>query len=152
MVRSLTRWGRMTHIYVGNLTIIVSDNGLSPERRHAIIWTNAAILLIGPLRTNFNAILIEIYAFSFRKMPLKMSSGKWRPFCHGLNVLNDCYHITKCFPRRIQRNQPFRVHIYSFDELTGLEMLQNMGQYITSPSFCLRHFIKKDVNVIRDTH
>ena len=44
----------MTHIYVGKLTIIGSDNGLSPGRRQAIIWTNAVILLIGPLGTNFS--------------------------------------------------------------------------------------------------
>ena len=36
----LTHWGRVTHICVGNLTIIGSDNGLSPGRRQAIIWTN----------------------------------------------------------------------------------------------------------------
>ena len=44
------------------LTIIGSDNGLSPGRRQAIIWTNAGtcILLIGPLGTNFSEILIEI--------------------------------------------------------------------------------------------
>ena len=33
----LTHLGRMTHICVGNLTIIGSDNGLSPGRRQAII-------------------------------------------------------------------------------------------------------------------
>ena len=44
----LTHWGRVTHIYVGNLAIIGSDNGLSPGRRQAIIWTNYGILLIGP--------------------------------------------------------------------------------------------------------
>ena len=53
----------------------------------AIIWTNAGILLIGPLETNFSEILIEIHTFSFKKMHLKMSSGKSRPFCLGLNVL-----------------------------------------------------------------
>ena len=78
----------MTHICVGTLTIIDSDNGLSPGRRQAIIWTNAGILLIGPLGTNFNEILIGIQTFSFKKMQLKMSSAKWRPFCLGLNVLN----------------------------------------------------------------
>ena len=31
-----------------NLPIIGSDNGLSPGRRQAIIWTNAAILSIRP--------------------------------------------------------------------------------------------------------
>ena len=84
---SLTHWGRVTHICVGNLTIIGSDNGLSPDWRQAIIWTIARILLIGPLGTNFNEILISIQTFSFKKMHLKMSSAKWRPFCLGLNVL-----------------------------------------------------------------
>ena len=52
----LTHWGRVTHIYVGELTIIGSDNGLSPGRRQAIIRTNAWILLIEPLGTNFSEI------------------------------------------------------------------------------------------------
>ena len=80
-------WGRVTHICVGNQTIIGSDNGLSPGRRQAIIWTNAGILLIGPQGTNFNEILIEIPSFSFKKMRLKVPSAKWRPFYLGLNVL-----------------------------------------------------------------
>ena len=77
----------MTHICVGETTIIGSDNGLSPGRRQAIIWTNAGILLIGPLETNFIEISIGIQTFSFNKMHLKVSSAKWRPFCLGLNVL-----------------------------------------------------------------
>ena len=52
-----------------------------------IIWTNAGLLLIGPLGTNFSEILIEILTFSFNKMRLKMSSAKRRPFGVGLNVL-----------------------------------------------------------------
>ena len=87
----LTHWGRMTHICVSKLTIIGSDNGLSPGRRQATIWTNAGILLIGPLGTNFSEILIEIQSFSFKETHLKMSSGKWRPFCLGLNVLNPIF-------------------------------------------------------------
>ena len=74
-------------ICVSNLTIIGSDNGLSPGRHQAIIWTNAGILLIGPLGTNFNEILIGIQIFSFKKMHFKMWSVKWRPFCLGLSVL-----------------------------------------------------------------
>ena len=85
--RALTHWGRVTHICVGKLTNIGSDNGLSPDRRQAIIWTNAGFLLIGPLGTNFSEILIEILTFSFKKMRLKVSSAKRRPFCLGLNVL-----------------------------------------------------------------
>ena len=83
----LTHWGRVTHICVGNLTIIGPDNGLSPDRRQAIIWTNAGILLIGPWGTNFSEISIDIHTFSFKKINLKMASAKWRPFCLGLNVL-----------------------------------------------------------------
>ena len=80
----------MTHICVGKITIIDSDNGLSPCRRQSIIWTNAGILLIRPLGTNFGEILIGIQTFSFKKIDLKMSSGKCRPFCLGLNVLTHC--------------------------------------------------------------
>ena len=35
----LTHWGQAMHICVNKLTIIGSDNGLSPGRRQAIIWT-----------------------------------------------------------------------------------------------------------------
>ena len=84
----------MTHICVSKQTIIGSDNGLSPGRCQAIIWTNAGILLIGPLGSKFIYILIEIHTFSFKEMHLKMSSGKWRPFCLGLNVLFEYSRIT----------------------------------------------------------
>ena len=83
----LAPWGRVTHICVNKLTTIGSDNGLSPGRRQAIIRTNAGILLIRPLGTNFSDFLVEILIFSFKKMRLKMSSAKRRPFCLGLNEL-----------------------------------------------------------------
>ena len=77
----------MTHICVGKLITIGSDNGLSSGRRQAIIWTNAGLLSIGPLRTYFSENLIKILQFSLKKMHVKMSSAKWRPSCLGLNVL-----------------------------------------------------------------
>ena len=78
----------MTHICVSKLVIIGSDNGLSPVRRKVIIWTNAEILLNEPIWTNFSEISIEIHRkCTFKKMHLKMSSAKWRPFCLGLNVI-----------------------------------------------------------------
>ena len=83
----LTHWGRVTHICVNKLTIIGSDNGLSPGRRQAIIWTNAGILLMRTIETNVSEILIQINKFWFKKMYLKMSPGKWRPFCLGLKML-----------------------------------------------------------------
>ena len=86
-IRELTHWGRATHIWVSKLTIIGSNNGLSPGRCQAIIWTNVGILLIRTSRTNFTEILSKIHTFSFKKMHLKISSAKWRQFCLGLNVL-----------------------------------------------------------------
>ena len=93
----LTHWGRVTHICVGKLIIIGSDNGLSPGRRQAIIWTNAGILLIGPLWTNFSDIFIEIQTFSLKKIRLKMSSAKCCSFGLGLNVLN--MYVSSVAPR-----------------------------------------------------
>ena len=87
---SLTHWGRVTHICVGKLIILGSDNGLSPDRRQAIIWTNAGLLSIGPLRTYFSEILIKIQQFSLKKLQVKMSSAKWRPSFLGHDVLT-CY-------------------------------------------------------------
>ena len=86
--QNLIHWGRVTHIWVNKLTMIGSDNGFSPGRRQAIIWNNAGILLIGPLGTNFNETSIEFHTFTFKKIHLKLSSGKWWPFCLGLNVLS----------------------------------------------------------------
>ena len=60
----LTHWGWVTHICV----LIGLHNGLSPVRCQAIIWTNAEILLIGPLGTNFSEICIGIQTFSFKNL------------------------------------------------------------------------------------
>ena len=78
-----------------NRAIIGPENGLSPDRRQAIIWTDDGILLIGPLGTKFSEIVNKIHAFSFKKMHLKMSSGKWQPSCLGLNVLMLQYTATQ---------------------------------------------------------
>ena len=83
----LTHWGRAMQMCVSKVTIIGSDNGMWPGRRGAIIWTNAGILLIGPLGTNFNTILIDIKTFALKKTRLKMSSRKCS-FRLGLNVSN----------------------------------------------------------------
>ena len=83
----LTHW--VMPIYVNKLTVIGSDNVLSPGQWQAIIWTIAGILLTGPLGINFNGILIKMQHFSFLKMHWKMSSGKWRSGCDNIfyNIL-----------------------------------------------------------------
>ena len=89
----LTHWGRLTHICVTKLTIIGSDNGLSPARRQATIWISAGMLLIRTLGTNFSDILSEIHIFSFKKMYLKMLSAKWWQFRLGLSVLTHLLRV-----------------------------------------------------------
>ena len=81
----LTQWRRVTPIFVSKLAIICSNNGLSSDRRQAIIWTNAGILFIWPLGTKISDMLIEINPFHSRKRT--WMSAKCGPFCPGLNVL-----------------------------------------------------------------
>ena len=64
----LTQWGRVMHICVRKLTIIGSDNDLSPGWRQAIIGTGTGKLSIGPLGTNFSEILIEVYTLSYHEI------------------------------------------------------------------------------------
>ena len=66
----------------------------------AIIWTNAGMLLIGRLGTSFGEILIEIHIVSFMKMHVKIPSGRWRPYCHGISVLQSGYFQN--YPRLIK--------------------------------------------------
>ena len=90
-VATLTHWGQVTHICVTKLTIIGSDNGLSPGQRQAITWTNTVLLSIVPLGTNFSEIWIRILSLS-RKCIWKCHLPEWRPFCPGVNELTPmCY-------------------------------------------------------------
>ena len=76
-------WLRASDAYMSvKHTNIAADNGLSLGWHQAITWSKAGILLIGP----FIEILIKIYTFSFKKLHLQMLSGKWQPFCLGLNM------------------------------------------------------------------
>ena len=81
------------------LTITGLDNGLSPGRRKAIIWTSAGILLIGQLGTNISQILIGIQTLLFKNMHLKMSSPKWSAFSLGLGVLISKVRTSVTSPR-----------------------------------------------------
>ena len=81
----LTHWGRVTHIWVSKLIIIGLDSGLSPGGCQAIKWSNAGILLIRNLATNFSEILSEILAFSlknaFQDVVSEMAAILSRPQC-----------------------------------------------------------------------
>ena len=116
-LNELTHWGRVTHICVSKLTIIASDNGLSPGRRQAIIWNNAGIFSIGLLGTNFSEIVIKIHTFSFKKMHLKTPSGKWRPSCLYLNVLKQ--YLTYI-------HQILVMHIYKWTRLGLVQIMAGL--------------------------
>ena len=93
----LTHWGRVTR---PSLVPIMSCHLalLSPDMCQAIIWTNAGILLIGPLGTNFSEILIGIHRFSLKKYIwkclLENGSLSSRPGCVNLFELGQgvVYH------------------------------------------------------------
>ena len=96
VINNLTHWGRVTHICVSKITIIGSDNGLSPGRRQAIIWTNVGILLIGPLanklRWNFNRNSnIFIQENAFESVVCEMTATLSWPQC--VNRLLKCANI-----------------------------------------------------------
>ena len=119
----LTHWGRVTHIFVGKLTITGSDNCLAPGRHQAIIWTNAGILLFRTLGKNISEILSEIHLFLFKKMHLKMLSEKWRPFCLGLNLsknvillLDLWHHSDRC---NSQGRTPTSINAVNDDETSA---------------------------------
>ena len=131
----------MTHICIGKLTSIGSDNGLSPGRRQVIIWTNAWILFIGPLGTNFSEFLNKILKFSFMKMRLKVSYAKWRPFYLGLNVLNSRFALC-CVMQLLGSG---RVYPYPSGLLNTLRPRQN-GRHFAGDTF-KRIFLKKNVRI-----
>ena len=82
----------MTHICVGKLTIIGSDNDWS-GRHQAIIWTNAGILLIGPFNRNWN-IFIQENAFDY--VVWKMSAIFSLPQCVNGKVIYICPVPEQC--------------------------------------------------------
>ena len=91
----LTHWGRVTHICATKLTTIGSDNGLSPGRRQAIIWTSVGILVIGPLGTNFSEIFnrnihIFIQENAFENVVWEKAAILSRPQCVKKHSLFGC--------------------------------------------------------------
>ena len=88
----LTHWGRVTHIYVSKLPTIGSDNGLSPGRRQAIIWTNAGNIvdwtLMNKLQWNFNRnCKTFVQENAFESVVCEMATMFSRPQCVNIVVI-----------------------------------------------------------------
>ena len=97
--------------------------------------SQCSIIVNWTLGTNFNEIWIEIQKFSFTKMHLKMSSGKWRSFClRGdeltMRICNQCCFITNYWIFLILIERCFE------EEWLGFGVALN---HHTSP----RHFVHK---------
>ena len=74
------------HIYTSvNQAAIGLDNGLAPLQCQAIIWTNVALLWIGPLG-NVGENVMKIQWFPFKEINLEMSLAKRLLLCVKLNA------------------------------------------------------------------
>ena len=126
-------WDRVTHSYVSKIIVIGSDNGLSPGRRQAIIWTNAEILVLRPLEINFGEILIEVNRFLFKKMNLKMSSAKWGQsnfrFTHTHKINRPRTHFTNDFSITIQIRRKFHFAVFPILVITSWQNLRMPRQH-----------------------
>ena len=98
-------------------------------RRQAIICTNDGLLFIGLEGTNFSGISIEIHTFSFKKIDLKIPSGKWRPFCLDLNVINECRQaFLSQYLRQWSKSDGYiYIYIYIYKYIDA-----EIGQYLIS--------------------
>ena len=83
----LNHCGRMTHICISKLIIIGSDNGLSPNRRQAIVRTKAGLLLIdNTFQCNWNwNSNVFIHENVFENVVWKVAAIWSRPQCVELN-------------------------------------------------------------------
>ena len=121
---TLSHWGRVTHICFGKLTIIGSDNGLSPHRRKAIISTNAVNWTLKKLQWNCNRnsnIFIEENTFD--NVVCKMLSISSQPQCvnehpYGnsvtrpafILVVYNTYRYLDIYSKQVYSDPYIRVH------------------------------------------
>ena len=101
----------MTHIRVGKITIIGSNNRLSPGRHLVIIWINVGISLIGPLRTKFSEILIFVQENVFKNVTCELASILFPSQCVKFRILliNICIRIIL----------PFLLHFQLLIDING---------------------------------
>ena len=83
----LTHWGLVMHICHQPRPSLVQIMACRLFGAKPLSKPMLGYCELNSLRTNFSEILIKIQNFSLRKIHLKISSVKWRPYCLGLNVL-----------------------------------------------------------------
>ena len=119
----LVPFGRMPSICVSKLTIIISDNGLSPGRRQAIIWTNACWSIVNwtprnkihvaPEKCggNFTSLYFKvIYRIEILGTPCEIGLSRWVPQNRTddksivVQIIAWCrqatsHYLSQCWPR-----------------------------------------------------
>ena len=94
---------RLVYVWVSQV-LTGSDNGSSPLWRHANILTNASLLLVWPLRTEFGD-MNENKAISTQEYDDKISSAKSHPICLGLKSFD-------LAPGKVESWHLGRMHLY----------------------------------------
>ena len=114
--KELNHWDRVTYICVSKLTAIGSENGLSPGRLQAYIWTNTGILLIGhlgALHWNFSR---HSYAFIEENAPenvvCEMATILSRPQCVRAGKFNFFQGTSKGCLKKTLNGRRFQMHWY----------------------------------------
>ena len=140
----------MTHIFVSKLTIIGSDNGLSPERRQAIIGTNAGILLIWIWGTNLN-LKRNAYIFSqanaLENVVCEIAAILSEPQCvetltmRGPSYSKSTQHYLCCCCPVSLRHQDISTHEFDYVEL--LRSYISWGRVSTT---CVMSLWRNDIN------
>ena len=148
----LTHWGRVTPICVSKITIIGSDNGLSPCRRQAIICTNAEILLIRPLATNFSEISIKfIYFHLLENVVWQMAAMLSQPQCvNSCSMYQTAMSLidvvqTPIFTNTWTTSEYVLWYQWQFDIYTYLQFLCLIG--ITDLATVTHNFVAKSVPI-----
>ena len=98
LITGLTHWGWVTHICIGNLTIIGSYNGLTvPSHYLNQCWNVVNWTLRNKLQWNFNSnSSIFIQENAFENVVWEMSAILSQPQCvNTLRPRQDCHHFCR---------------------------------------------------------
>ena len=133
----LTYWGKVTHICISKLAITGSDNGLSLELHQVIIWTNAEILLIGPLRTDFSENLIKINTLFNNKIAFENVVWKMVAILSQPQCVNGEMESSKTWETWKKTNVQLCNCIVSLDDLAILGTWKSAGTGMTKFEPCI---------------